>query len=112
MSRSLNPNKPEASGPSDADRLRDHIDRGGAADKTAFLDPAAAPLGTDDEAAGTPPTAEQVERARIAEAERADAADHKPDLAEVQNRSRQSSKLLLALVVLAVLAMLLIIGFS
>jgi hypothetical protein len=33
-------------------------------DKVAHCDPAAAPLGTDDEAAGTPPTAEQVAQAR------------------------------------------------
>ena len=48
------------SGASAAARLRDRIDRGGAGDKVAFSDPAAAPLGTDAEAAGTPPTEEQV----------------------------------------------------
>ena len=35
-------------------RLRDDIDRGRTGDKTPGHDPAAAPLGTDDEAAGTP----------------------------------------------------------
>lgn len=55
-----------------ADRLRDEIDRGGAADKVAVTDPAAAPLGTDDEAAGTPPTAEQVQRARDQELHRSE----------------------------------------
>ena len=39
-----------------AARLRNKIDHGGAGDKVAFPDPAAAPLGTDDEAAGHPPT--------------------------------------------------------
>lgn len=34
--------------------LRGDIDRGLTGDKVAFADPAAAPLGTDDEAAGTP----------------------------------------------------------
>ncbi|WYK04615.1 hypothetical protein DWF04_000865 [Cereibacter sphaeroides f. sp. denitrificans] len=50
------------------DRLRHDIDRGGAADKVSFMDPAAAPLGTDDEAAGTPPSPEQIARAREMEA--------------------------------------------
>lgn len=38
------------------DRLRSDIDHGQAGDKVDFPDPAAAPLGTDDEAAGTPPS--------------------------------------------------------
>ena len=40
-----------------ADQLRSRIDSGGMRDKTDHFDPAAAPLGTDDEAAGTRPTA-------------------------------------------------------
>jgi hypothetical protein len=36
------------------DQLRDDIDAGRAGDKVRFPDPAAAPLGTDEEAAGTP----------------------------------------------------------
>ena len=48
------------------DQLRKEIDRGQTADKTPGVDPAAAPLGTDDEAGGNPPTAEQ--RAMEAEA--------------------------------------------
>lgn len=46
-----------------ADQLRADIDSGRTHDKVAHEDPAAAPLGTDDEAAGTPPTAQQVETA-------------------------------------------------
>jgi hypothetical protein len=42
-----------------ADRLRHDISRGATADKIDFPDPAAAPLGTDDEAAGRPNTAEE-----------------------------------------------------
>jgi hypothetical protein len=53
------------------DQLRKAIDRGEAADKTPGVDPAAAPLGTDDEAGGNPPTLEQ--RAMEAEAQRRDA---------------------------------------
>jgi hypothetical protein len=46
------------------DRLRADIDSGRTSDKVAGSDPAAAPLGTDDEAAGTPPSAEEVALAR------------------------------------------------
>jgi hypothetical protein len=42
-----------------SDQLRSAIDQGAGADKVRHPDPAAAPLGTDDEAAGTPPTPEQ-----------------------------------------------------
>lgn len=49
------------------DRLREDIDRGKAGDKVPFTDPAAAPMGTDDEAAGTPPTPERVALARATE---------------------------------------------
>lgn len=40
---------------SDAQRLRAQIDAGKTRDKIPFPDPAAAPFGTDDEAAGTRP---------------------------------------------------------
>jgi hypothetical protein len=46
-----------------ADRLRHDIDQGRGGDKIPFPDPAAAPLGTDDEAAGTPPSRDEVEAA-------------------------------------------------
>ncbi|MBA3325999.1 MAG: hypothetical protein H0T41_12290 [Rhodobacteraceae bacterium] len=46
-----------------AAQLRAAIDRGDAGDKAMQGDPAAAPLGTDDEAAGTPNSARQVESA-------------------------------------------------
>ena len=36
------------------DELRHAIDRGATGEKVSFPDPAAAPLGTDEEAAGTP----------------------------------------------------------
>ena len=50
-----------------ADRLREDINRGLTGDKVPFRDPAAAPLGTDDEAAGMPPTSEEIEMARAHE---------------------------------------------
>lgn len=45
------------------DQLRYRIDQGAGSDKVNYADPAAAPLGTDDEAAGTPNSAAQVREA-------------------------------------------------
>jgi hypothetical protein len=50
-----------------AERLRADIDSGRTHDKVPVSDPAIAPLGTDEEAAGTPLTREQVEAARAHE---------------------------------------------
>jgi hypothetical protein len=47
-------------GPKTVDSLREDIDRGITGDKVPGSDPAAAPLGTDDEAAGTPPTQAEI----------------------------------------------------
>jgi hypothetical protein len=49
-------------------QLRDDIDSGRTGDKVDFPDHAAAPLGTDDEAAGTPPHPMTVAKARQIEA--------------------------------------------
>jgi hypothetical protein len=46
------------------DQLRRDIDSGRTGSKIDYPDPAAAPLGTDDEAAGTPPSAEAIAAAR------------------------------------------------
>lgn len=48
-------------------QLKNDIDSGRTGDKTGGFDPAAAPLGTDDEAAGTPPSPEVIVQARAAE---------------------------------------------
>lgn len=45
------------------DRLRHEIDAGRTGGKVAFSDPAASPLGTDDEAAGTPASPEAIAEA-------------------------------------------------
>lgn len=65
---------PEAMPPADVLRpgstsaqLKHDINSGLTGDKVNFFDPAAAPLGTDDEAAGTPPTPEEIHQARMAE---------------------------------------------
>jgi hypothetical protein len=47
-----------------AERLRADIDAGHTGDKVPASDPAMAPLGTDEEAAGAPPSAEAVAQAR------------------------------------------------
>jgi hypothetical protein len=47
--------------------LRRDIEAGATGDKLPMLDPAASPLGTDDEAGGAPPTAAMVAAAREAE---------------------------------------------
>jgi hypothetical protein len=49
------------------DRLRHEIDQGRSGEKVAFPDPAASPLGTDDEAAGTPAGPADVRLAAAAE---------------------------------------------
>lgn len=46
------------------ERLRSEIDSGQAGDKVDFGDPAVAPLGSDEEAAGTPPDRVAIARAR------------------------------------------------
>ncbi|MGO4524599.1 hypothetical protein AB4097_06995 [Microvirga sp. 2MCAF35] len=45
-------------------QLKGDIDSGRTGDKIRAFDPGLSPLGTDDEAAGTPPTPAQVDRAR------------------------------------------------
>jgi hypothetical protein len=59
-------------GKATTDQLRDDIDKGRTGEKVCFPDPAAAPLGTDDEAAGSPTPAEQVAATRRDERARAD----------------------------------------
>jgi hypothetical protein len=53
--------------PPNAAQLRGDIDKGRTGDKSAGLDPAAAPMETDAEAGGTPPSAAEIEQARAAE---------------------------------------------
>jgi hypothetical protein len=70
-----------ASQPPTSSQLRHDIDSGRTGEKVAFPDPAAAPLGTDDEAAGTPPSGEAVAAAHRAEVKDPVTARHeaKPD---------------------------------
>ena len=52
-------NTKSSAGPN-VDQLRADIDSGRTGDKVSFPDPAAAPLGTDEEAAGTPLSPEAI----------------------------------------------------
>ena len=61
-----------------ADMLRRDIDKGKAGDKTGFPDPSAAPLGTDAEAGGSPPSKEELRIAREAERKRPDEEEADP----------------------------------
>lgn len=54
--------------PGNTDALRHDIDTGRTGDKVDFVDPAAAPLGTDAEAGGTSPTARELSRETVAPA--------------------------------------------
>jgi hypothetical protein len=56
-------------------QLRRDSEGGATGDKVPMLDPAKAPLGTDDEAAGFPPTPRQVAEVRFAEQAAAPARD-------------------------------------
>jgi len=57
--RPRNGSPPSGSAPT-AQELKGDIDKGRTGDKVASYDPGAAPLGTDDEAAGTPDTPDRV----------------------------------------------------
>ncbi|MBV7410730.1 hypothetical protein [Maritimibacter sp. DP1N21-5] len=85
------------------DQLRDEIDRGGTGDKVAYPDPAAAPLGTDDEAAGHPPDPEQVRRAAAVETARDESEDRLADTPEGRGHHRRAWVLPVAAVALALI---------
>jgi hypothetical protein len=79
-------------------RLRAEIDSGRTGDKVATIDPAAAPLGTDDEAAGTPPTLDAVALARR----------HELKYAHDRGDQRKASAALVYTALLAVIAAILV----
>ncbi len=62
----MNDKRDPKAGPTAA-QLRGDIDRGRTGDKAAGVDPAAAPMETDAEAGGTPPTPAEIAQARRAE---------------------------------------------
>lgn len=91
-----------------ADELREQIDHGRTGDKVDFEDPAAAPLGTDAEAGGAPPTPDQVEQAWTHEVDRRpdDRTAGRPDRTIPPRQfmeKRSGNGLLWVIVILAVL---------
>jgi hypothetical protein len=94
------------------DKLRDDIDRGRTGDKVRMPDPAAAPLGTDDEAGGAPATQEEVELARRSEVRPAlgqaphDTNEHKRGIGGSEESVRRIPTLAILAVVLGLLAIL------
>lgn len=91
------------SGSAEASQLRETIDKGGAGDKVGFSDPAAAPLGTDDEAAGTPPSPDQVRMAQRLEGRRSEAEVEKQTPAERNSGISKWTAVAIAVAVLVVL---------
>ncbi len=69
------------------DQLRADIDSGATGDKVPMTDPAATPLGTDDEAAGAPPSPGMV--AAVRRAERASAPRRSPENPTDRGRDRR-----------------------
>ena len=86
------------------DRLRADIDGGRTGDKVQTLDPAAAPLGTDEEAAGTPIKPSIAEAARHQERSRTQHA--------VQQRGPGAAWLLIAFIALFAVATVAAIYYS
>jgi len=64
-----------------SDQLRHEIDRGATGEKVDFPDPAMAPLGTDDEAAGAPPSAAERRSEGRRLAAMTPVSDHRQDTA-------------------------------
>lgn len=91
-------------------QLRDDIDSGRTGDKVGASDPAAAPLGTDEEAAGTPLSPADIEAARQAEAR--PAADRPAMSADATKASERSGGRWVVLTITAVVVVAAILMFS
>ena len=87
-------------------RLKDDIDRGRTKDKVPQFDPAAAPLGTDDEAAGVGPSQSGAEdELRRQRREVADASSP----ASFTDLRRRNKGLVLALILVAALVVIFLV---
>lgn len=92
-----------------ADRLRHNIDAGRAGDKVPFIDPAAAPLGTDEEAGGYPSSDQQ--RSQQAAANRGDAFSPVDERGRTISGELTSSSWFWIYVAIAVVVLIGIVGF-
>ena len=90
------------------DQLRDDIDRGRTGDKVNFSDPAAAPLGTDEEAAGTPLDATVV--AMVRDRELAKAPDRLRDEAQSSDESEYPGRGVVPVVLAIIAAMFAVVA--
>lgn len=87
--------------------LKKDIDQGLTGDKVSYPDPAASPLGTDDEAAGTPVTQTQLDMARQAErVQGAQAGPRDVDFGASPGRSGRASMIMIAVAAAIVLLLL------
>lgn len=99
------PQASEPPGPSGTGRgptaaqLKADIDRGRTGDKVELTDPGLSPLGTDDEAAGTPPSPDRVAAARAYET-RERGPEGKPDNPALDRRTGPALPLFVGLIVL------------
>lgn len=91
--------------PANPDRLRQRIDHGVGADKIDYPDPAAAPLGTDDEAGGHPITREQLDLALASETR--SAGGEAPLQSGRQENPASNTRFVVLLVVLGVVLIVL-----
>lgn len=95
---------------SNVEQLRRDIDSGRTASKVPASDPAAVPLGADDEAAGTPPDPVIVDLAR--QAERQPAGDRDPVAAVGRHGPRAARRLSWALAAsAAVILVAIVVGY-
>jgi hypothetical protein len=112
MTRSNRTKKTSPGRGANVTQLREQIDQGRSGDKVSHVDPSAAPLGTDDESAGQPPTTEQVtlamarERGQAARARGIAGNVHGSDTASGHRRLAGPAVWLLLIFVVAVLAVL------
>lgn len=91
-------------------QLRDDIDRGRTGDKVPASDPSAAPLGTDDEAGGTPADGA---RAHLAgQQRRGGEAPRRPGLAEGPRRPGRAAVAVAAVVGLITVILLVLWGLG
>lgn len=87
--------------------LKKDIDQGLTGDKVSYPDPAASPLGTDDEAAGTPVTQTQLNMARQAERRQgAQAGPRDADFGAAPRKSGRASIIMIAVATAIVLLLL------
>ena len=88
MNKAAKPPPDPADGPvTNAAQLKAAIDAGRTGDKAAASDPAAAPLGTDEEAAGTPSSPWEIAQAHEAEHSGAAREAQSPELTENAGRT-------------------------